>query len=361
MLSGRATFTVDGSASTPRPARSSSSRIRRRGAARSPTRRQTEILVIGGRPGAAFSVSPWEQSAEALRCWTTGDWDRAIEILEAQLAEDPRQRQRPLQPRLRREPLRPSRTPRSRHLTRAVELEPRFAELARDDSDLDAIRGDDRFPACRRRSACARRPAAARRPRGRGTPGTASCSGRATRSTAPVLRPGERGDEELEPDRERERLVRELARRTGRAPRAGRGPAITSPWVTAPIETSATSGSPSLDGIAIASGFVPVSGGTAAREAAGVVGRWRSASPRTRRRRAGAAQYPSAPVGKHPDATTSFAPSTPLGDHVVADRREREVAERTVAVPAIDAAAGAPFTGRASGSNACVSSQGIRA
>ena len=31
--------------------------------------------------------------------------------------------------------------------------------------------------------------------------------------------------------------------------------------MTAPIETSATSGSPSLDGIAIASGFVPVSGG----------------------------------------------------------------------------------------------------
>ena len=37
-------------------------------------------------------------------------------------------------------------------------------------------------------------------------------------------------------------------------------PASTSPWVTAPIETSTTIGSPSLDGIAIASGFVPVSG-----------------------------------------------------------------------------------------------------
>ena len=49
----------------------------------------TEILVIGGRPGAAFTVSPWERSAEALRCWETEDWPRAIEILEVQLADDP--------------------------------------------------------------------------------------------------------------------------------------------------------------------------------------------------------------------------------------------------------------------------------
>ena len=45
--------------------------------------------MIGGRPGAAFTVSPWERSAEALRCWATEDWPRAIEILEVQLADDP--------------------------------------------------------------------------------------------------------------------------------------------------------------------------------------------------------------------------------------------------------------------------------
>ena len=38
-------------------------------------------------------------------------------------------------------------------------------------------------------------------------------------------------------------------------------PDNTSPYVTAPIETSATIGLPSLDGTAIASGFVPASGG----------------------------------------------------------------------------------------------------
>ena len=72
--------------------------------------------------------------------------------------------------------------------------------------------------------------------------------------------PGECGDEQLEPDGERERLVRE--RPAERDELLGpRSPAITSPCVTAPIETSVTSGSPSLEGIAIASGFVPVNGG----------------------------------------------------------------------------------------------------
>ena len=101
------------SASMRRPARSSSSRIpaTRRGAVADEA--ATEILVIGGRPGAAFSVSPWERSAEALRYWTTGDWDGAIEILDGQLADGSRQRERPLQPRLRREPLGPNTRPRS--------------------------------------------------------------------------------------------------------------------------------------------------------------------------------------------------------------------------------------------------------
>jgi hypothetical protein len=33
------------------------------------------------------------------------------------------------------------------HLARAVELEPRYAGHAADDSDLDAVRDDPRFPA----------------------------------------------------------------------------------------------------------------------------------------------------------------------------------------------------------------------
>jgi tetratricopeptide (TPR) repeat protein len=143
VLTGRATFTVDGER-VDAPAGSIlfvKDPATRRGAVADEA--STEILVIGGRPGAAFSVSPWERSAEALRCWTTGDWDRAIEILTAQLAEDPANAN--VLYNLACAECRSGRDGAAiEHLTRAVELVPRFAELARTDGDLDAIR--DRFP-----------------------------------------------------------------------------------------------------------------------------------------------------------------------------------------------------------------------
>jgi tetratricopeptide (TPR) repeat protein len=146
VLSGRATFAVEGEAVNA-PAGSLvfvKDPAMRRGAVAEEA--ATEILVIGGRPGAAFSVSSWERSAEALRYWTTGDWDGAIDILDGQLAEDPTNANV-----LYNLACAESRSGRSRdaidHLTRAVELVPRFAELAQTDSDFDPIRGDDRFPA----------------------------------------------------------------------------------------------------------------------------------------------------------------------------------------------------------------------
>jgi tetratricopeptide (TPR) repeat protein len=146
VLSGRATFTVEGEP-VDAPAGSLvfvKDPAMRRGAVAEEA--ATEILVIGGRPGAAFSVSSWERSAEALRYWTTGDWDGAIDILDGQLAEDPTNANV-----LYNLACAESRSGRSRdaidHLTRAVELVPRFAELAQTDSDFDPIRGDDRFPA----------------------------------------------------------------------------------------------------------------------------------------------------------------------------------------------------------------------
>jgi hypothetical protein len=66
-------------------------------------------------------------------------------------------------------------------------------------------------------------------------------------------------DEQLEADREREGLVRLLATE-GDEVLGPRLPASTSPYVTLPMETSATTGLPSELGTAIASGFVPVSG-----------------------------------------------------------------------------------------------------
>ena len=47
------------------------------------------MLVVGAKPGEAFSVSPWERTAEALRFWPTQEWDGAIEALEELHAEMP--------------------------------------------------------------------------------------------------------------------------------------------------------------------------------------------------------------------------------------------------------------------------------
>jgi tetratricopeptide (TPR) repeat protein len=146
VVSGRATFTVDGEL-VAAPEGSlvyvQDPRTRRSAVA---DEAATTILVIGGRPGSAFTVSPWERSAEALRFWTTGDWDRAIEVLQAQLAEDPGNAN-VLYNLACAESRGGSHVAALEQLSLAIEREPSFAALARDDADFAAIREDDRFPA----------------------------------------------------------------------------------------------------------------------------------------------------------------------------------------------------------------------
>jgi quercetin dioxygenase-like cupin family protein len=145
VLSGRATFTLDGE-TVSAPAGSlvyvGDPAVKRSAVADEAT---TEILVVGGRPGAPFSVSPWERSAEALRLWTTQEWGRAIELLQAQHVDDPQNANV-----LYNLACAESRDGRHGdalgHLRRAIELQPEFAVLARDDADLDAIRGSAGFP-----------------------------------------------------------------------------------------------------------------------------------------------------------------------------------------------------------------------
>jgi tetratricopeptide (TPR) repeat protein len=105
----------------------------------------TTVLVIGGRAGAAFAVSPWERSAEALRHWSTGDWNLAIEALHRQLDEQPQDASV-----LYNLACAESRAGRVEaaigHLLEAVALEPRFVETAQADDDLVALRRNPRFP-----------------------------------------------------------------------------------------------------------------------------------------------------------------------------------------------------------------------
>jgi quercetin dioxygenase-like cupin family protein len=145
VLSGHATFTLDGDqvdaptgtfVHVPDP-------TVKRGAAGSAG---TTVLVVGAKPGEAFTPSQWERSAEALRFWPTEEWDKAIEVLEGHLAETPDHagthynlacaHARAGRPEVALD-----------HLARAVELQSSFAGYAQTDDDLASIRDDARFPA----------------------------------------------------------------------------------------------------------------------------------------------------------------------------------------------------------------------
>jgi quercetin dioxygenase-like cupin family protein len=106
----------------------------------------TTILVVGAKPGEAFTPSSWERAAQALRFWPTEEWDRAIEVLEGHLADTPDHagthynlacaHARAGRPEVALE-----------HLERAVELQESFAEYAPKDDDLASLREEPRFAA----------------------------------------------------------------------------------------------------------------------------------------------------------------------------------------------------------------------
>jgi tetratricopeptide (TPR) repeat protein len=144
VVSGRARFSLDGETvdapagtivHVPDPS------VRRSAVADS----GTTVLVIGGRRGAPFEVSPWERSAEALRYWTTGEWERAIEALSRQHADQPDDGG--VLYNLACAEARAGRFEAALgHLEHAVRLEPRFLANAQSDDDLAEIRDDPRFP-----------------------------------------------------------------------------------------------------------------------------------------------------------------------------------------------------------------------
>ena len=144
VLYGHATFTLDGEAVTA-PAGTVvhvADPAVKRSAVGS---KGTTVLVVGAKTGEAFSVSPWERTAEALRFWTTQDWDGAIAALEKLHAELPDSAG--VLYNLACAEARAGRLDDAvAHLTESVGLEPRFAEAAASDDDLASIRDDPRFP-----------------------------------------------------------------------------------------------------------------------------------------------------------------------------------------------------------------------
>ena len=83
---GRATFTVDGDeidAPTGTFVFVRDPAAKRKAVADEPG---TTVLIVGGKPGEAFSPSVWERQAPALLLFQEGDYERAAEVYEQLLA-----------------------------------------------------------------------------------------------------------------------------------------------------------------------------------------------------------------------------------------------------------------------------------
>jgi tetratricopeptide (TPR) repeat protein len=106
---------------------------------------ETVVLALGGKPGAVHEVSAWEAIFASVPAARDEDWDEAIRIHEEALAEQGEHAAllynlacmearggRHLDALL--------------HLKRAVELDPKWAEYAANDSDFAAIREEPSFP-----------------------------------------------------------------------------------------------------------------------------------------------------------------------------------------------------------------------
>jgi tetratricopeptide (TPR) repeat protein len=106
----------------------------------------TVVLALGGKPGEAHRVSAWEAMFAAVPAAREERWDDAIRMHEEALAEQPDHPA--LLYNLACMEARGGRhVDALLHLKRSVELDPKYAEYARGDSDFAAIRSEPGFPA----------------------------------------------------------------------------------------------------------------------------------------------------------------------------------------------------------------------
>ena len=146
VIAGRATFTLDGEdhdapAGTLVVLRDPA--VRRGAVAAEPG---TTVLAIGGKPGS-HETSAWEYSFAAYGYLKEGDHERGLAELRAGLADKGPDTPRFLYDLACFESLTGLTEDALGHLARAVELDETYRGYAADDSDLDAIRDDPRFPA----------------------------------------------------------------------------------------------------------------------------------------------------------------------------------------------------------------------
>jgi tetratricopeptide (TPR) repeat protein len=105
----------------------------------------TTVLVVGGPADSPIPTSPFEYWFAAEAPYNAGDYDRAIEVASEGLAEWPESGQLNYQLACF-HALAGRREKALEHLAIAAANDPRVAEWAADDSDLDSIRDDPSFP-----------------------------------------------------------------------------------------------------------------------------------------------------------------------------------------------------------------------
>ena len=149
VTSGRARFTVDGD-DVDAPAGTflfvRDPATRRGAIAEEPG---TTVLVVGGKRGEPYQVSPWEEFAAAWPHYQAGDYGKAIEVFREALEKYP-DNASGLYNLACCESLTGDRDAALEHLRRAVELDERFREYAKNDTDFDPIRDDPEFAAIAR-------------------------------------------------------------------------------------------------------------------------------------------------------------------------------------------------------------------
>ncbi len=146
VVRGRATFTIDGKTEDA-PAGTivfiRDPALRRVAVAEE---EDTMVLAIGGEPGQAYEVSPWEYYFAAAPLLDAGRFDEAIATIAACLQD------RPSNPsvlyNLACAESRAGRTADAiAHLEEAIGANPKYVEIARRDPDFEAIRTEPGFPA----------------------------------------------------------------------------------------------------------------------------------------------------------------------------------------------------------------------
>lgn len=106
----------------------------------------TTILIVGGKPGEAFTPSPWERTSEGLVHFANKDYEQAMEVYKGLLAETPGNAGF-LYNLACAESLLGRKEDALGHLRQSVEADAVYKTNAIKDPDFDSIRDDPEFSA----------------------------------------------------------------------------------------------------------------------------------------------------------------------------------------------------------------------